>query len=241
MIQTPEIKISDLKAVLSPPELKVLSLSINNGLTSKEFAEILKRPDLEGLDLIQSKQLKPEEYGALAKFKKLDYLEIDDCQLNKEKLAQISRIESLTFLRIKNEKNLGTEPMKPFVQNHSNLKTLNFKSVQLPDEALADIARLDHLKVLFLSATPTTDKGIELLVANKSRVKNLSFTETQITRSGFLKLSKLKKLEEVYLGENKNFNRIEAEQLARTVKFKVSIEKNSTEEYQTLFDLSPHD
>lgn len=241
LIQAPAIKLSDLKNVLALKDLKVFSLSINSGITGKEFEEILKRSDLEGLEFIRSKDLTAHEYSKLTQFPNLSYLEFDDCDMNREKIAQIAKIKNLTFLTLKNEHNLKEDSIDPLANNKSNLKILNIKRTDLPDQALTSIAKLKRLKTLILNSTPVGDSGIIQLVKNRSNIKNLQITNTRISHTGFLSLSKLKNLHEVYVGDNKNFSTVEAEQLARTVKFKTTVEKTSAEEYSSLFGLSPHD
>ena len=102
--------------------------------------------------------------------------------------ADLGKVTHLFFGAV----NLTEEGLRELVRL-DKLELLHFERSQITDKGLKEVAKLQNLESLHFNGTPITDAGLKEL-AKLQNLKGLSLEDTKITDAGLKEVAKLQKL-----------------------------------------------
>lgn len=172
------------------PELTYLSL---NDVVLANFggSQTGRWPQLETLRLSGS-TLSTQALREIAAMPKLAELTLTNCMVARDALSALDQSASLTKLEIRSPPilrydDLGRLPHPP------QLRTLDLRGAAFDDRALRDVAELDRLEVLWLTAGDFTDRGVALL-ENHSALLHVHLYSSRLTNRSLASLAAIKTL-----------------------------------------------
>ena len=174
--------------ILILSKLKLRSLVIQDTLiSSRGFAILKKFPNLEVLNLRNNERLEDSSLEAIAGMKNLKVLELTNCNRITDK-SMLCLPKNITMMSIQGDFHISEKGVQA-ISELSNLETFDCSSMPFTDEDLKLISRLQKLRILYISSTCITDKGV--LAMLKMPMKEITISDTKITEKGFMQLSEM--------------------------------------------------
>ncbi|MEM6800212.1 MAG: DUF2231 domain-containing protein [Bacteroidota bacterium] len=189
---------------LSFQEIKLIEWWINSGanfdnsITSQEVSEDMKSllMDEYGLDT------KPKAFVELIKVDPLDAAFIASLEENGFKVSALAESNNLLSVSVKQGVELSAENIASLEQAKSHITWLNLAKMNISDEMLAPIAKLENLSRLRLEKNPITDEGVKSL-AGLNNLESLNLYATEVSDASLEDLGRLINLKNLYLWQSK--------------------------------------
>ncbi|MDW3648535.1 MAG: c-type cytochrome domain-containing protein [Bacteroidia bacterium] len=185
-------------------EIKVIEWWINNGakfdnsITSQEVSE-----DMKSLLMAEySLDTKPRPFVELIKVEPLDDAIIAEIENNGFKVSALAETNNLLSVSPKSGVELSPENIASLEKAQKHITWLNLAKMNISDEMLAAIGKLENLSRLRLEKNPITDEGVKALSGLKN-LESLNLYATEVTDAGLEPIAALSSLKNLYLWQSK--------------------------------------